>query len=423
MTAGVIIYIKRENIVFKRKIESLLYKALDRSPVTLLNGARQVGKTTLVQKVAAEKGYSYITFDDELVYLAAKNNPEGFISAVSRPVIIDEVQRVPEIFLAIKRNVDKDRVAGSYLLTGSANPLLLPRLGDSLAGRMEVLELLPLSQSEMLGGSDGFIDWAFGAKELKNNDFGISKKDLYEKMIIGGYPSVQGLNFEDRQAWMKNYIGLIINRDVRDLSQIEKIGELPHLLKVLANRAANLLNTAEVSREIKIVNKTLQRYMILLETVFITQTLLSWHSNSILRFVKSPKLYLVDTGLLSYLLDANMDRLLVESYQAGKILENFVVCEIKKYLSWNQMGPDMYHFRTSGGHEVDIVLENRRGEIVGIEVKNSERVTPSDLKGLRYLANKTKDKFMRGILLYTGDQVVPFGDDIWAMPVSSIWKM
>ena len=255
--------------MFKRFVKARLIKALKRSPVVLLNGARQIGKTTLVLEFIKDKKYTYITFDDEITYLAAKNNSIDFIANIEKPVIIDEVQRVPEIFLAIKRDVDANRHAGRYLLTGSANPLLIPRLGDSLAGRMEVIDLMPLSQGEIYDEEEHFIDIVFSKKQLRSPKKSITKKALYKRMITGGYPSVQKSDEEDRTAWMRNYLNLILQKDIKDLAQIEKLTELPNLLKILAARASNLLNVADVARDSKIPDKTLHRYIALLETIFI----------------------------------------------------------------------------------------------------------------------------------------------------------
>ncbi len=409
--------------MFKRNIKDTLKKALSRSPVVLINGARQVGKTTLAREFLKEKGYNYFTFDDEITYLSAKNNLTSFISDIPKPVILDEVQRIPEIFLAIKSDVDKNRIPGRYLLTGSANPLLIPRLGDSLAGRMEIIDLMPLSQGELLGKKEKFVDSIFNNNEsIKEPKQILSKKDLYEKILIGGYPTVQGLDDEDREAWMRNYLNLILKKDIKDLAEIEKISEMPNLLRLLASRISNLLNVAEISRDCKLVTKTTHRYLALLETIFIIYRQNPWYTNIGLRVTKAPKLYLIDTGLLSYLLDFNLERELKDSVQMGKTLENFIVSELKKQATWSKTIPEIYHFRATSGEEVDIVLENRSGQIVGIEIKNSEKIIKDDFKGLKFLQEKTKDKFLKGIVLYTGSQSLPFGENLYTLPINSLWE-
>ncbi len=408
---------------FKRNITSKLEKAVLRSPVILLTGARQTGKTTLIKHIGKNKNYSYVTFDDLRFLSAAKNDPIGFIQGLEKPVILDEVQRVPEIFLAIKHDVDENRELGRFILTGSANPLLIPRLGDSLAGRMEILELLPLSQGELLGLQESFIDTAFDKNHIypltKN---ALTKTDLYHKIIQGGYPLVQNMNDEGREAWFNSYITTILQRDVQDLANISGLSELPHLLKLLATRVGNLINVAELGRSTGISSTTLHRYITLLETVFLVVFQPPWHTNVGKRLTKSPKTYLVDTGLLSFLLDLRIDKAISDYRFIGSILENFIFNELQKQLTWNSMRIKLYHFRTVTGIEVDIILENQAGALVGIEIKNSETVTAHDFKGLQYLQAETGESFMKGIVLYNGSQVVPFGKDLYALPISFLWK-
>lgn len=308
---------------------------------------------------------------------------------------------MPEIFLAIKRDVDNNRVSGRYLLTGSANPLLIPKLSDSLAGRMEVINLMPLSQGEIYDQEEHFIDIIFGKKQLKSPQKSLTKKALYKRIVTGGYP-VQNITVEDQEAWMRNYLNLILQRDIKDLAQIEKITELPNLLKILAARASNLLNVAEVARDSKISAKTVHRYIALLETIFLVNLKQTWSSTITSRITKAPKVYLVDSGLLAYLLDVSLEKLLADSPHTGKIVENFVMNELEKQSTWSKLHIQLYHFRTSSGEEVDIILEDRSGNIVGIEIKNRTTVNPSDFKGLRYLREKAKDNFIKGVVLYTG---------------------
>lgn len=408
--------------MFERFIKPYLKKALSRSPVVLLNGARQVGKSTLAFELQKEGSYTYITFDDEIVYLAAKSDPSAFIHNIAKPVIIDEVQRVPEIFLAIKREVDKKRVSGHFLLTGSANPLLIPRLGDSLAGRMEVLDLFPLSQGEILGIQESFIDTLFSETQLLPPKKSIGRSVLFKKMMTGGYPSVQNVTHETEEAWMRSYLNLILQRDIKDLANIEKLTALPNILRLLAYRAGNLLNVAEVARETRMVAQTVHRYIALLETIFLIYIQPAWSHNASLRSIKSPKLYLVDSGLLAYLLGVTEERIVHDPGLMGKIVETFVVNELRKQSTWSSTQPSFYHFRTPGGEEIDLILENRAGDIVCIEIKASQSVDPKDFKSLIYLKNNQKKRFKKGIVLYTGSQVLPFGENLFAVPIESLWR-
>jgi predicted AAA+ superfamily ATPase len=407
--------------MFARHIKKLLEKALTRSPIVLLNGARQVGKSTLAHQVEQAHNYTYLTFDDEVIYAAAKNDPAGFISQLTKPVIIDEVQRVPELFLPLKIDVDNNRTPGRYLLTGSANPLLIPRLGDSLAGRMEIIELMPLSQGEIFHHQETFIDNLFLDQPLTQPKKYITRDELYAHIVRGGYPSVQHTDVEDSDAWMRSYINLLLQRDIKDLAQIEKITELPNLLNILAHRTSNLLNVAEVARDCKMVTQTVHRYMSLLETIFLITLHQPWHTNISLRSIKSPKLYMIDTGLLCYLTGLTTERVKQEPVLIGKILENFIVSELKKAATWSTTKPNFYHFRTNDGREVDIILENRAGQIVAIEIKGSDTVGISDFKGIKYLQEKVPDRLIKGIVLYTGSQMVPFGNNLYAIPIPYLW--
>lgn len=267
-----------------------------------------------------------------------------------------------------------------------------------------------------------FVDKLFEGRSLVYPKQELSKSDLYKKIITGGYPSVQGVDVEVEEAWMRSYLNLILQRDIKDLAQIEKITELPNILKLMAHRASNLLNVAEISRDAKMVAQTVHRYIALLQTIFLINLQQPWHYNLSLRFIKSSKLYLVDSGLLAYLLGLNLARALDDNYQVGKALENFITSELRKQISWSKIRPEMYHFRTSSGEEVDVVLEDRSGSLVGIEVKNSKKVTPEDFKGLKYLQEKTKKKFLKGIVLYSGQQIIPFGEGLLAVPIHALWQ-
>lgn len=413
--------------MFKRSIKPLLEEALKRSPVILLNGARQVGKTTLALEFFEEKNYSYISFDDELTYLQAKKDKIGFISSLQKPVIIDEIQRIPEIFRTIKSDVDKNRHPGRYLLTGSANPLLIPKLGDSLAGRMEVIDLMPLSQGEIYNHEEKFLDIIFSNKDLISPKNSLSRQELIERIIVGGYPAVQSydghlIQEKNRMFWMRNYINLILQRDIRDLSHIEKLAEIPNLLALLASQASGLMNVASLSRDSGIAVKTLHRYLALLETIFLIYTQPAWHRNLTLRTVKAPKIYLGDTRLLSYLLDISVENILKDGIYTGRIVENFVVNELRKQATWSKKEIKFYHFRTSTGEEIDIILQDRAGNIIGIEIKSNFKVTHNDFKGLKYLKERAKDKFLKGIILYAGTQTLPFGEDLFVMPINSLWE-
>ncbi len=406
----------------ERNISEKLKKSLERSPVVLLTGARQTGKTTLIKHLLSDNGYSYVTFDDIRYLSAAKEDPIGFLANLKKPVILDEVQKIPELFLSIKYIVDQNRVPGIFVLTGSANPLLIPQLGDSLAGRMEVINLFPFSQGELFNKKEKFIDLVFSNKifDLKISDF--SKEKLCEKLLKGGYPGVQDFDKHGLESWINSYLITILHRDVKDLAQIEGLTQLSNLLSLIATRVGGLLNMSELSRASGIANSTLQRYLTLLKTLFLINFQLSWSNNRGKRLVKSPKIYLVDSAVLLYLLRVDENKLFQDNQIFGKVFENFIVTELLKQASWSDFLVDVFHYRTQSGIEVDIVLEDRSGNLVGIEIKSNQTVISNDFKGLKYFAEVVKKDFVCGIVLYMGSDKIPFGENMWALPISSLWN-
>lgn len=419
-----ILYHRMEGFIFMydRNIFSRLLDAMSTSLVVLLTGARQTGKTTLMELIAEEKGYTYSTFDDLRILAAAREDPIGFIADLKKPTILDEVQRVPEIFLPIKQDIDKHKKAGRFILTGSANPLLVPHLSDSLAGRMEILNLWPLSQGELRGIQEKFIDSVFSHSFENFECEPLDKQALIEMLIHGGYPAMQQLDSESRMnAWCSSYLTTILQRDVQDLAKIEGLAHLPNLMILLASRVSGLLNAAELSRTSGIPSATLHRYLQLLQTLFLVLLVPTWSINHTKRLTRSPKIYLVDTGLISYLNGANLNRLMTDSRMTGAFFENFVVSELYRQATWCDMRIRIYHYRTTqGSFEVDLVLENAEGNIVGIEIKSSETVHAGDFKGLKNLQEAAGRKFIRGIVLYLGPRL-PFGKDLYALPINSLW--
>jgi predicted AAA+ superfamily ATPase len=399
-----------------------LRTALADRPVVLLHGARQTGKTTLVRAVAEETDARYVTLDNLTMLAAARDDPAGFLAGFKPPLVLDEVQRAPELLLAIKAAVDRKRTPGHFLLTGSANVLLVPRLAESLAGRMEIVNLWPFSQGEMEGAVEGFIAAAFSdAPPVLGRRS--SPPPLAERVLRGGYPEAVPIeSAERRRAWFDAYVTTILQRDVRDLARIEGLTELPRLLALLASRPMAQLNYAELSRGTGLPQSTLKRYFALLETMFLVRLLPPWHTNIGKRLVKTPKVLLTDTGLAAHLMGIDDARLVHDRSFLGGLLESFVAMELVKQAGWCVDPPALYHFRTHEGDEVDLVLERRGGAVVGIEVKSAATVSAADFKGLRALAAAAGRRFRRGIVLYTGTEIVPFGSGLFALPVEALWR-
>jgi predicted AAA+ superfamily ATPase len=410
--------------MIKRNIVSNLLDALSDTPVVLINGARQTGKSTLVQSLAQEEHPAlYITLDDASVLAAAQQDPAGFISQFDGPVILDEVQRVPDLFLAIKATVDRCRLPGRFLLTGSANVLLLPKLSESLTGRMEILTLWPFSQGELEAKQERFINAIFESKLRVPQDLALERNELIRRVLVGGYPEVQGrLSAKRRDSWYQSYMTTMMQREVRELAHIERLAAIPRLLSLLAARTGSLLNLSELASAAGLPKSTLRRYLALLEATFLLVLLPAWSTNLSKRLIKSPKIILNDSGLAGHLIGLNKARIARDSTGFGHLLENFAGMELCKQITWCQTRLRLYHFRSYQGHEVDFVLENPAGEIVGIEVKASSTVKANDFKGLKHLRELLDERFLRGIVLYTGDQPVPFASNLYALPVSALWR-
>jgi hypothetical protein len=405
-----------------RHAAARLHTALADRPVVLLHGARQSGKTTLVRAVAEESGARYITLDDLTMLAAAGNDAAGFLGGFAQPLVVDEVQRAPELLLAIKVAVDRKRTPGRFLLTGSANVLQVPRVADSLAGRMEIVPLWPFSQGEIEGTVEGFIDAAFGGAPPVLVQSSSSAR-LTDRVLRGGYPEAVPIkSAERRRAWFDAYVTTILQRDVRDLARIEGLTELPRLLALLASRPMAQLNYADLSRGTGLPQSTLKRYFALLEMVFLVRLLPPWHANIGKRLVKTPKVLLTDTGLAAHLMGIDDARLARDRTLLGGLLESFVAMELVKQSGWSADPPALYHFRTHEGDEVDLVLERRGGALVGIEVKSAATVSAADFKGLHALAEIAGQRFQRGIVLYTGSEIVPFGAGLFALPVEALWR-
>jgi uncharacterized protein len=408
--------------MYQRNIIQSLTMALADTRVVLLNGARQTGKSTLAQQLAQQRGGRYLTLDDPVIAELARTDPSALVSGTAEFTVIDEVQSAPGLFPVLKREVDRNPAPGRFLLTGSADVFMLPQAADSLAGRMEVLTLEPLSQSEVEGSPHNVVDALFGTAPWARRSVPTDRADVVRRLVAGGFP--EGLGRAEptrRDAWFRAYLASLLQRDVRDFANIEGLHDMPRLLSLLAARVGSLLNMAEVSRATGITHSTLRRYLSLLEALFIVQPLPAWSANLGKRLVKAPKLHLIDAGLTAHLRGQADAAALALSPQLGPLLETFAVQEMRRHLRWAATAATAWHFRTAAGQEVDMVLETPSQRIVGIEVKASARLTQSDFDGLRTLREAAGKAFARGIVLYTGDQLLPFEDKLWAVPMGVLW--
>jgi uncharacterized protein len=406
--------------MYPRFIETRVREALADTRVVLIAGPRQSGKTTLAEKLAGD-GMPFLTLDDQTTLDTARADPVGFIRGLDR-AIIDEVQRAPQLLLAIKRAVDTDKRPGRFLLTGSANLMTLPQVADSLAGRIEIADLLPLSQSELRKRPGNFLERVLAGKAPVVGTVAVGA-DLVRRVLAGGYPEAIGRDSPGRrQKWFLDYMRAVIERDVHSIANIEYARHMPRLLRVLAAHSAQLVNYSSVGAPLGFGHVTTQKYTDILTHLYLVHALQPWFTNELKRLVKTPKLHFLDSGLLAALLNLSAARLQADRTALGPLLETFVLSELLKLSSWHAERLEFFHFRDRYNNEVDIVMEDSDGHVVGIEVKASATVTVADFSGLRKLAEACGKRFKMGLILYDHDTLVPFGEQLFAAPISTLWK-
>jgi predicted AAA+ superfamily ATPase len=406
-----------------RHAESVVTDALADTRVVLVNGARQAGKSTLTRLAAADRRGTVIRLlDDPATLRAAEDDPTGFVDHDGL-MVIDEIQLVPELLRPIKVRVDLDPTPGRFLLTGSSRVLALRTLPDALPGRMEVIELWPFSQGEIDGEPDRFVDAAFRLGPAIDHSSALRRRDYLERIVVGGFPEAVRRAPRRRTAFFDSYLSTLIERDVLELASIERRGDLLKLLGLLAGRTGGLLVPATLASQSGIPRTTLVRYLELLSSVFLIKSVPAWSSGQTQRAVGTPKLAFVDTGIASHLIGQDAARLGEPGGAAGPMTENFVIMELARQLTWSDERARLYHYRTKDKLEVDAVLETPDGRVVGIEVKAGATVRNEDLAGLRNLANLLGDRFVAGIVLYTGQQTLPFGSKIRAIPMDAVWRL
>ena len=407
-----------------RNATEAVLRAQEYSPVVLIEGPRQAGKSVLARElVGARRTASYVTLDDALTLASARENPQDFIFGLPDPVIIDEVQRAPEIFLPIKLSVDQDRRPGRFTLTGSADVLLLPRVADTLAGRMRIVRLMPLSQGEIDGVSSRFVDTLFAQEPIPHFEGGQSRRDIAERIVRGGFPEAVRIPPGPRVSWTRDYATTLLERDVRDIGSVNDSAALARLLRILAVRSGTVLNVSDLSRATGIARATMDRYLALFERTFAVRLVPAWAGDVGRRLVRSPKLLFADSGLAANLTGLDAERLVEDPNNMGPLLETFVGGELVKLLATREDQIELMHHRDSRGNEVDWVLEDNRGRLVGIEVKTSSSPSDRDFKGLRAFASTVGSRFHRGVVLHTGKTAAPMGDGMWALPVEALWRL
>lgn len=403
-----------------RRSAALVLEAFRDTRVVALQGARQVGKSTLARAVLASRpGARSFSLDDPLTRSAAEADPSGFLSDVEGTMLIDEVHRVPELVLAIKASVDRDPRPGRFLLTGSAHLLSTPGFADSLAGRVEFIDLWPFTQGELRDDSDGFVRAVFAGEEPRFRSE-LSRSEYIELVAAGGFPeALRRVEPGRRSRWYASYVRGLVHRDLPDIARIDRVEELPRLLRMMASRTAQSVSAEPLATELGITANTVRRYIGLLETAYLVARLPPWSRNATSRMVKSPKLHFVDSGLCAYLRGMDVRRL---GADPGAAIESFVAMELLRQASWLDEPVSLSHLRTRDGVEVDVVLEAVDGRVFGVEVKAGATVRPADFRGLRRLATEAGDRFIGGVVLHTGPDSLPFGPNLRAAPIEALWR-
>lgn len=410
-----------------RKLESTIMDMLSSFRIVAINGPRQSGKTTLQKKIAANKNMKYYTFDDTDIFNAASSDPKGFIEYISKNEnsAIDEVQMIPEIILPIKMYADERNRKGMFLLTGSSDMFKNSKIKESLAGRMVSFNLFPLSYSEINSRDINIIDKLF-SDDFNSFDIdfeSITKEEFISAVINGGYPEVYNLPIKAKKAWYDFYIKARITKDIATIEnmQVETLSHLAKLLKLLAGQVSSLVNYTSIAKSIGITDKTVAKYVKILEALYIIKLIPSYSNNILKQVTKSPKVHFIDSGLASYLLNTSVESsMLGQNQHLGNLVETFVYTELIKHQTNSNEDIEIYHFRDTTQKEVDFVLESSLGNIVAIEVKSSSTLKSDYFKGLLALAKRINNENFKGIVFYGGDKVLPYKIEeyqFWAIPL------
>jgi uncharacterized protein len=409
--------------MIERRIRPLVVEALTFARAVCLLGPRQVGKSTLARQIASQDHPArYISLDEEASRRAALEDPTEFVASITGPAVIDEIQRAPDLMLAIKTRLDTCDDRGQFLLTGSANVITLPTIADNLPGRVDYMRLWPFSQNEIEGSRENFVDRLFENDPPRILGAEVGRAAYAERLVQGGFPDAQGRSGAARERFFSSYLPSILGRDVSDIARIHDTAQIGRLLSVVAGRSGSLMSSRGMAGDLGIDHKTVLAYTKVLEDLLLVRRLSGWSANIDSRQVKAPKLHVCDSGLLVNLLNASADRLVQDPKLAGPVFETFAAMELERQSSASERQPRFYHYRDHRQREVDIVLERGAGEIVAVEVKSGAAVRSKDFSALRFLRDSLGPRFKSGVVLYAGEHTLPFGERLHAVPLCGLWQ-
>lgn len=405
-----------------RALTEIVVDAMESARVVALLGPRQSGKSTLARVLAADRlPAEYLTLDDEPARSLATSDPGGFIAGLGRRTVIDEIQRAPELLLAIKSRVDLDNTPGQFLVTGSANLRRIPTVADALPGRVDYLTLWPFTQDEMIGTGGDLVSRLFRGDIPSISDAPVGRLQYAERLLAGGFPEALRRKGAARARFFDGYVTSIVERDLPDAGRVHDPNSVATLLRLVAARSGSLARYDALARDAGVDGKTAKSHVDVLERLFLVRVRRSWHVNLGKRQVKAPKLYVSDPGLLAGLVGADVRRVKDDDSFAGALFETFVATELERQASWSPQALTFWHYRELD-REVDVIAERPSGEVVGIEVKASATVRPRDFRGLAHMRELIGDRLAAGIVLYAGAQTLPYGDGFWAVPLQALWE-
>lgn len=411
------------SIFYNRWQENTIEEALKTRRVILLGGARQCGKTTLAKQIA-KKDTTYRTLDNLAIRQLAINDPQGFVKHTGKMLIIDEIQRAPDLLSAIKLVVDENTKPGQYLLTGSANIQSLPGVSESLAGRIRKVRLRSLAQGELLGSHPTFLDHAFDQKFKASKNNAYDRKTTLEIAFRGGFPEAIKLKARDRQQWHKDYIASLLERDLNDIAHINRLDAMRKLISVLAAWSSKFMDISAIGSGLSIRRPTIESYINALEALYLVEHVQPWTRTDYERVGKQSKLFMTDSGLMTSILRWNIDQVELDSDRSGKLIETFIFNELAAQVDANNGKYELFHYRDREQREIDFLIEREDHALLGIEIKAGSAISAADFKHLKWFRdNIAKQRPFIGIVLYTGEHAGSMGENLWAVPFGWLWDM